>query len=843
VFLDQSRATLEIHHQRFVQLRNSSVALITPDLTLLVDTPSVLVFQGNNNPMLLLLNRQVCDDLAWTHPTHSLFFAHIADAAQHVDRSRPHVYWSELNFSKVMTALMLPPELHQSVLDSSFFAPLQSIRNKMTHMDSKVINIRCQRREFADVLKDYMTPPPEGPIQPQHPTVLTNKSTGKISKANSRRMRSAAKKLQEDERRRKESYEFNHQIRCQLLCSLLGNYDHIEPRSRPRGRARKLLYQVILDHRNPFVTEWMIPNVEFLVLNALREYMIHAIRYDPSMLESLGELMQFPKFTQITNDTMNAVRSYFRDYLEIPASALYRMMITDPNMMSEFMLEECQKRVASDLNYILEHGKQRMLKVNYRRPALHMFTTLLGLRKQVPLVTIDHREADEKTMRELMIIEEDVGEEEDEKKRSQEERQFSQMLVMAASTKSSRMLSRAALMKVVAQIMPGQLGKNKNKNNKTGSSTGAQFCSYRLNHKWFLTNDQYTALREVVYIENPLLPLCLDRVLDKWIHFFGIEQDTIDFAKTIFQHFHVGSKSIEKLKDHLDMLHVGDPHCYNLLQFASQIIRDATRHFFTVDLPAHIVENQIAALNHRTKYNLKNTLYPSSIHFVFCSVCNRVYSLLRDFDTLRYQTYRFGLRDVVYEYSTDLMYCRRHKTTDRGKCDDHPLSQLNLLGKMLMWSGKMIMICPQPQCGSKMVLDPDRCKYTEFGPSCCDCTLKLDEYSPFYKDLMKSYAQREKRCVLCPAVLVSFNSCYLYPRDTFLCRKHHFIKLRNVFSEWWSSLPNQDEMTQEDVVKKMVQLRDDFRQAHQERKKEQYKRQLARHKQRTRSRQRGGGGS
>ena len=175
----------------------------------------------------------------------------------------------------------------------------------------------------------------------------------------------------------------DRQLRQLILGSLLGNYDHCDPRCRPVGRARVILYEVILDPTHPILLRW-IDTVPFLLFNAIRDYMIHTILNDPALLESLSSLIQFDRFHSIVNQTMDPIRHYFRSMLLISRSALRLSLERD---LDSPLQQLCHQRVQTDLNRILAVNQSEMLKISYRRPALHSDQLILGLQRQCPMIT------------------------------------------------------------------------------------------------------------------------------------------------------------------------------------------------------------------------------------------------------------------------------------------------------------------------------------------------------------------------------------------------------------------------------------------------------------------------
>jgi hypothetical protein len=557
-------------------------------------------------------------------------------------------------------------------------------------------------------------------------------------------------------------------IKQLFLCSLLGNYEHCAAESRPVGLSRLHLTRALRTEK--LVLHW-IQVCPFLLLNALRDYMIHVIRHDPALRETLATLIQFDAFSSIVNRTMNRVRQYLHDMLRLRTTALFTVVVYAETAEPRW-LEECQRRVALDLNCILQESHVPILTISYRRPALHSWQLMLALRRQCPMIQRDHTP--------LVATEENEEEEEE-----------------IEDVRLDGGLN--AVLRRLKAPKP-----NPNKRRKTTGDPS------RVDPLLFLSELQFRALSEVVQRENPLRTFALDRLV-KWLPHFGVGPEACQYSEVLFQHYHAGSLSIEKLKDRFDLLQVAEPHCYNLLQLGAQIIRDATRRFFLFQLPHYMVRYQIEAVQSRSKHvQGSDFVLPSSIHFVYCSICERIYSLLRDFNTVFTRTYRYGLRDVSVEYSTGEMYCRQNRKHETGKCSGQPLTQISLLGRMLVFAGKMI--CPQVGCGALMVLDPDRCPFTERGPMCCDCVAQRNKDPQLYRELFVAHCAVARTCALCTENLVNLSVCYMYPKGIYLCSKHHFPRFLQEFQLWWQTQITAT-VSRGEVVKKVSALYLQFRDA------------------------------
>lgn len=68
------------------------------------------------------------------------------------------------------------------------------------------------------------------------------------------------------------------------------------------------------------------------------------------------------------------------------------------------------------------------------------------------------------------------------------------------------------------------------------------------------------------------------------------------------------------------------------------------------------------------------------------------------------------------------VHCIDEKRYLREKCGERPLSKILLLGKLLMFKGKMIMLCVGDGCAQPCVIDPRVCEYGVNGYLCAVCS-------------------------------------------------------------------------------------------------------------------------
>lgn len=94
-------------------------------------------------------------------------------------------------------------------------------------------------------------------------------------------------------------------------------------------------------------------------------------------------------------------------------------------------------------------------------------------------------------------------------------------------------------------------------------------------------------------------------------------------------------------------------------------------------------------------------------------------------------TFSAGFQDVVNDVDSGRHVCASRKTgTMAQKCRDTELCAVHLTGRLLVYGGRVFMLCPQPRCSRMMELEPSVCRYNEYGPCCSICTLNKTGPAP-----------------------------------------------------------------------------------------------------------------
>lgn len=90
-----------------------------------------------------------------------------------------------------------------------------------------------------------------------------------------------------------------------------------------------------------------------------------------------------------------------------------------------------------------------------------------------------------------------------------------------------------------------------------------------------------------------------------------------------------------------------------------------------------------------------------------------------------------GFRFVVIDVDTGRYICASRKTGSmQERCKDSELRQLHLTGKLLVFHGRVFLLCPQPRCARIMEFEPGVCRFNEYGPCCSVCTATQNQVLP-----------------------------------------------------------------------------------------------------------------
>jgi len=537
-----------------------------------------------------------------------------------------------------------------------------------------------------------------------------------------------------------ESEEITVTVRLWTLCSLLGNYAHALPSSRPGVQGRKALYDWLWGYEvgkdtippeyikkpegkkkkmtkeekkkrraelevaplSPFIRlQVLCPH---FVLFCCREQLVYLIDDIPALQRHFDTFSNFAQYRDIVVDCMDQIRHWFASNLQMPFSALNGFLAgKDIGSYQE-------KAFFKVVNDILLCYHARLGEMNYKRPNSNVMSVIRSLKSAkkkdaIAMVQMPGWAPERK-------VEEDEVEDEDE--------EGDEKIPVAFDFSPYLPVSH---IKAVGEMIDVLLEKS-------------------------LTPSQ------VFYCCLDIFAAC------------GLSTEQVQVVKSVIKSLQAGKVSKKQYEGQFRVLRRLLPHGYNLIQAAAELLREKQRVRVICTLPLDVTQRQLQAA--RGRFGCTDGNYISdSLSFYFCPICDCIYSLLRDFGTSFANNYKYGLRDAAVDYTTRLPYCRRGRENHRGKCGAQPLSCIPLAGILLFYCNKRLMICPQPGCGMAMVLDPKQSIYNEFGIACFDCSHKAT-YRRIDYGLDFSV-----KCVKCDASVPNPEKMFIYFKKAILCAKCH----------------------------------------------------------------------
>lgn len=567
----------------------------------------------------------------------------------------------------------------------------------------------------------------------------------------------------------KESIAIELKIKQLLLCSLLGNYLHVKASSRPPLRLRSLLYSALHkdNKQHDIWFDTLYRKCTHLITFAVRDFTVYAIEDNPSMQEHVEQLFEWHQYREVVCTTMNRIRAYLSFSMQLPNSP-FNESIFNPTVPCQAFFD--------DINEIVAHGHKGVLLTCYKRMNVTITSTLTSLRKITPLLTMprDSNSMDEDDSSSDSDSDDDNSTDEDDDKPTT-------ALVVGTPKKSNNLDLRS-----------------------------------------FVSREQHHAMKAVVL---RLLPF-RSGILMKCVSFFGyfgVDELTVSYVRQIVVELQEGSVTAKQRTARMNQLQRTNRHAYNLLHVTSELVKEAQTVYIVRTLPHHLWVNQIEAIQTRYGITDKTKLLEQTLYFRFCNVCDTVYSLVRDFNSVYKNDYNFGYRDARVDYKTLEIYCDKKRVNHRGTCGEQPLAKVPLLGHLLCFNTKHIILCPQLKCGLPMVLNPLQSYYNRRGVACSECTARFNEEK---RTLV--IPDRDEKCIKCISKMARPCNTFLFPYGVIVCRKHNFHGLTEFITE---KNPTNKEETQKWVVEYIAQKRKERFDA----RKPQYARDLARQKQRARA--------
>jgi hypothetical protein len=721
-----------------------------------------------------VVDRVICESLMTSRevsPLVSLACAQLADACRHVSRIGPfhqvaYVPWSKMRWETICTSIALDPELDVYVQNAAWFYPLASVKIPILHLIGKCIPVRCQTRQFPTKIRRALV------------RVWFQRTSDKLKMP---------------------TYDDSafKSIKQIVLCAILGNYPHCRADTRPTAVVRTRLYDLF---SQPRCERWVFKLFHLcapVVVLCISTYMCVCIDHNPPLRDVLEGIFDVSAFKQIMEEGMCTLRLWFQQQLDWDnqpqSSSIYQSLQRLPDSAARCLLYWCcdlskcvtipcphVDRVFGKLKKTVSEIRKERKKLNKRRretgevvplPDLCNHPGYDGEDEAIHTELKDEAQSGWHWQSETMHDEINqlvAGLDEKAKKTAGFERSHADFEPLLVPLQLRHPLSP----------LPGL------------PLSAPQHRIFARDHESpYLQVKQMNALYEIAESCGPVGHQ--HHALHRMANFFpclGVPEPVVTEIKSWLNSYCANQTAVEKLKKKFQRLCRQQPHAYNLLQISVELVKQCEKRVRLWDLPYHITAAQLQVL--RARPGQPTRVRVNDVAFVYCPVCHHIYSNLRDPNSPYRNCYEHGMREPSVDFVTGKIYCARGYHTHVGACGQQELARIMMIGKVLYFDLKTIMICPQIDCGCLMVFDSKQREYTvynERGPACMRCSVKLNHQACAIQELEQRYKSHppEVDCDMCEShkpevrrITDAFHNAYLYPFHTHLCSKHHSSDLQ-----------------------------------------------------------------
>ena len=722
------------------------------------------------------------------------------------------------------------PWLSHEVANLSFTQDIANVKDPITALLSKVLNSRCQTRKYGTVAEKALFESPDDLAEFQ-------------------RVRSIDDALRTPDESR--FYANYHDIikrragfKQIVLCSLLGNYPHVEAAHRHMtGETRARLY-VLMETGDQWFQS-LLHGASMLVVWCVREFLVHALQDQPGLLSAVRSFMHFDQFSSLTAHAMSAVRLYIQQNLMHGWSSMGGAVSSSGDALCRCMHKRLNQRKGSvripkpmclfrerewlrDVETLLQSYHDSMLLIAYRKPDAGTLSFLMGkeVRTAAPLVERQLSDAERKEMNTELARARELSraEAEEDQMRESLQRSMGKIPYHQRNEANTRF-------KMIA-------GDERDAREESRKQVHQDACAVAFVFT-FIAPAQFHALSRLIDLAGPRTEL--SDVVPFFCPHFGIPEqdiDVVDFILTLINHHRNGTVSKHERMRQLVLLREREPHAYNLMQVAAELIKAHQRKRASVVgyLSRETVDAQIAALRNKTRESLtlddqarllnadkciakagakvrkdanawsdllaelhqcraviadrmqqtlaafdaNPVIEESSAHLYACSVCSTVYSNVRDAHSSQRMYYRWGLRSAEFNYIAGTLHCYNNKVSHLGHCATTPLHRVNLIGVRYALEKRAFQLCVK--CGDIFHPTASTGECTEWqglGLMCCDCTAahraKSSQGDNDPADVWLRALVR--KCVCCEATTRTLKHTYLYPFDLVVCYRCHTKRL------------------------------------------------------------------
>jgi hypothetical protein len=729
--------------------------------------------------------------------------ARLYDSMHHLDLRYDLVDTSSPAWDDTATNSYTLPHYRRVIDAISWTTDITEIEDPFTHTLSKLLPSRSQTRSFGTVLAKEMnyeraeSMPQRMEAKPSAKEL--NKEAKEDAKVNASRM-------------------LSRRIKHLTMTSLLGNYLHVEnPESRPIGEERNMIQTILKFEKNNY-NNWftrILHDCPLLVKFCLRDFLIFSLLDSPALLNRLHSFIRFDHFQHVVSKATDAIRLYFKEHIAIPYSSLAMSLEHNGQLNHHWMVE---------LSDQLEVFEAEMNSALYGKPKTNITTFLSGkkVRAAAPLVN-----------RPLTSTEQEQMTVQQQPPTLEQEDEIDDLRINNVIAGDNTDRYSLKFNSIISDIRKNVTEKQNIHKAKQRDYLASMFILR------FISQQQYTMLESLIHILVHRSNWCILQRVVAWFGFFNVPDSMIQFIQQIIECHQQGSVTLDNRISMLVYVQQHNPHAYNLLQIVAELIKETIRTPRVLGLlPWHVAENQITVIQQRLGPHGCNSPFILDNHtrFVYCRVCETVYSLVVDHKSVYKQIYDSCLRNASTDLLTGLPYCRHNKVNHRGACTDIPLSYITMIGARIVCDGRAIQHCAgvRPDgvhCGALMVIDEESSKENRFGHLCKQC---IDAQR---KQVLKEWHEwsdaRTTVCDLCGKPASNEKTSYIFPFGLITCQNHHKLKLQEDTEQY---MYHTREPTREGLMQIWAQHQTNAHREYRDRTASQNKHQLNKSRRQTRMR-------
>lgn len=653
---------------------------------------------------------------------------------------------------------------------AAFFIPISQVTDRLALLLTKGIPCKCYTRQTKK--KRGIGMDEEEDSQTKELTKLKKK----LASAKSPQLKKFITKEIHD------IYHTQRTLYHWIACTLLGNYRHALPSSRPNRRScRQFIYDEFVSSPVGGLARDLVKYCKSLVYFAVREYTVYALH-------------ELPGFRKQIHKSLFDVEHYERVVLD--ACNSFRVLLTS---------------IQDWTNTQMIFGRIEQHFVSYRknlqqfqRPFDSIFKDLTRVRTTIPLVPLNgHRQLIKSNNVDLTMgyTNDDQNSDDDEETEGFNplEKQYTIRHLRAFATRDA--IKKKNTMRKETSLNPFDYMPHDH----------VRFMHDVIHHhviQSISTTLGYCLVDTLFWFMQPcIVGACLGiqyEVCERVLKLLSLlHQRVFSSGEGVTKRIYSETQKKSQIKN----LAESEPYAYNVIQCCIDTIVRVSKFAVVGWLPSHYRHNQTRAL--QASYpELTGGIHDLATCLIYCKYCGKIDTKIRSFndpestsvppnlssderssstssastmevmprlDESSYKSMFINLNAMASGRGGDSLRCYHKRRGVKEGCDENDLCRVSLLGRVIKLSNNALAtLCPQ--CSFPMEYDPQQSAVTRKGTVCSFCTRELDQkrYTTKWAIMMElgfKPGQRSCRCSACDEPLTKSSSIFYYPFGLFLCSK------------------------------------------------------------------------